>query len=71
MICSDVCSIRDYCNENNTIFCRNDCPRDFAEALHAYTDNELLMKFKSESIKSAHRLTIEKFHLFLQKELNS
>ena len=71
MICSDVGSIRDYCNENNTIFCRNDCPRDFAEALHAYTDNELLMKFKSESIKSAHRLTIEKFHLFLQKELNS
>lgn len=70
MICSDVGSIRDYCNENNCIFCKNDNPDDFSKAIAEYeADTKMLLSHKMESIRIAQSLSIERFYELL-KQLN-
>ena len=61
MICSDVGSIRDYCSELNTIFCRNNS-FDFSEAINRLLiDRCSLNKMKKSSLDSVGNLTIENF----------
>lgn len=56
MICTDVGSIHDYCNNDNTIFCNN--LDDYSEAIKKLkNDKELLLRMKRASIKKAKELT--------------
>lgn len=64
MLCSDVGSIRDYCDENNTIFCNNDS--DFSNALiKLFNDRILLSNMQQSSANKALQFNIEKFHAFI------
>lgn len=63
MICSDVGSIRDYCDDANSIFCNNDNPDSFSNAINDLSQNrELLLKKRHHSQELAQLLTIEKYH---------
>lgn len=60
MLCSDVGSIRDYCNDSNTIFCSS--VDDFTVALNCLrADRSLLDKMRQASSDKARELTLEKF----------
>lgn len=70
MVCSDVGSIRDYCDEDNTIFCLNEDPQTFSTALQKLsTDEKLLIKMKKASRENARRLCIESFCKYIQQHL--
>ena len=61
MICSDVGSIRDYCNEQNTLFCKNDA-ESFSKAIATLnTDRELLKKMKLSAAYFGAKLNIKNF----------
>lgn len=71
MVCSDVGSIHDYCDENNTIFCDNQELSSFYEAIKWYDDNRRnLLQMKCNAANSARKLTIDKFHHFIMKHTN-
>ena len=70
MICSDVGSIRDYCDSSNTIFCDNNNPDSFSQALHLYETEPILQSFREASRKGIERLSIESFHNVIQTEAN-
>lgn len=60
MLCSDVGSIRDYCNDGNTIFCSS--IDGFTAALNRLkTDGCLLDRMRQSSVDKASELTLEKF----------
>lgn len=60
MLCSDVGSIRDYCNDSNTIFCSS--ADDFTLALNRLkTDGSMLDRMRQSSVEMARELTLEKF----------
>lgn len=64
MICSDVGSIRDYCDESNTLFCKS--VDDFSNAISVYTKNtEMLHEAKKSSARRAKELSISRFRNFL------
>jgi glycosyltransferase involved in cell wall biosynthesis len=66
MVCSDVGSIRDYCDEENTIFCDNSSVEAFSRAIKCLSSNgSLLMKMKVAAQKRSLSFSIEKFHLAL------
>ena len=66
MVCSDVGSIRDYCDEKNTIFCGNNSVESFSNSIKALSlDKDLLMKMKKSAQKRGELYSIEKFHLYL------
>lgn len=65
MICSDVGSIRDYCDESNTIFCDNDNPDSFSDAIKALQDIDSLIKMKQASVTKSMKYTIDYFHDFI------
>lgn len=66
MICSDVGSIRDYCSEENCIFCKSE--EDFIEALRLLTSNRQVLESKR---KSSYILS-EKFRLVnFEKEIGN
>ena len=67
MICSDVGSIRDYCDENNTIFCNS--LDDFNNALNLLTsDSAKLESFrKSAYMKAKGSFSIENFYRDIMK----
>lgn len=63
MVVSDVGSIRDYCNDNNTIFCKNNDIKSFRRAImFLSTHKEKLTEMKKQSKLIANKLTIEKFY---------
>lgn len=63
MICSDVGSIRDYCDEDNTIFCKNSNIKTFSDALSYLQNNpDIVLKMKHSAIKESKRFTISKFY---------
>ena len=63
MICSDVGSIHDYCNEDNTIFCKNSDIKTFSDALSFLHGNpDVVLKMKKSAIKESKRFTISKFY---------
>lgn len=62
MICSDVGSIRDYCNESNTLFCHNENISDFSKAITTLlNDRKMLADMQRKSYERATELTIERF----------
>lgn len=63
MVVSDVGSIRDYCNDNNTIFCDNNDTKSFKQAITFLSKHkEKLTKMKKQSKLIANELTIDKFY---------
>ena len=61
LICSDVGSIRDYCDESNTIFCENSVD-SFCEAIRSLSCNrQLVFDMKCAAHKRAESLTISIF----------
>lgn len=61
MICSDVGSIRDYCSESNTLFCKNNST-DFSNAIRKVSKNRSYLKAMKESaINNAIRFKIKNF----------
>lgn len=61
VVVSDVGSIRDYCNETNAIFCKNN-KEEFTEALNTLLNNkQMLHEMKYNSINISKRLSIKKF----------
>ncbi|OWV26216.1 glycosyl transferase [Fibrobacter sp. UWB1] len=66
MVCSDVGSIRDYCDEENAIFCENSSVESFSKAINLLSSNrQLLMNMKTSAQKRSLSFSIEKFHLAL------
>lgn len=62
MVCSDVGSIRDYCNEMNTIFCNNTVD-SFVHAIKLLdSDRSRVIEMKHESLRLSQSLTIEKLN---------
>lgn len=62
MVCSDVGSIRDYCNEKNTIFCNNTVS-SFVHALELLnSDRNNIVNMKKESLRLSKELTIKKLN---------
>lgn len=60
MICSDVGSIRDYCDDTNTIFCKT--ADDFSKSINRLSRNKsLLMSMQQSAIKTSKRLSIENY----------
>lgn len=68
MVCSDVGSIRDYCDETNTLFCSNDSVKDFSNAITKLSKNlDLLYDMKRSAWDKAKRFSIENFHCAIKK----
>lgn len=64
MICSDVGSIRDYCSENNCIFCKNDKADYFVAAIQRLLDDRnLLIDMRQNSVKRAQCFSIDRLSL--------
>lgn len=62
MVCSDVGSIRDYCDDTNTIFCDNNDVSQFTCAITLISmDRERLGAMQQSAARSGKSLTIEKF----------
>ena len=62
MIVSDVGSIRDYCNEDNAIFCSNEAD-SFIKAINELKDSqERVLVMRKNSLKTSKRLHIENVH---------
>ena len=68
MVCSDVGSIRDYCDETNTLFCNNEDEEAFSRAIQNLTLNpEMLNSLKNSSLCKVKALSIECFKSSLDK----
>ena len=68
MICSDVGSIRDYCDDTNSLFCDNADDDSFSGAIQTLSLNlELLKSMKESSVRKAKTLRIELFKESLDK----
>lgn len=62
MVCSDVGSIRDYCNKENSLFCEN-TPKSFVDALRVLdNDRRLVMNMKVQSLKQVALINIHSIH---------
>ena len=61
MVCSDVGSIRDYCNESNCLFANT--TQDFVKAVKTLSENvDRLNGMKQASLKKSSDLTIGNFY---------
>ena len=62
MVCSDVGSIRDYCNDTNALFCNNKVD-DFVEALQKMNaDKQMVYNMKKFSIDFSKKLEIDQIN---------
>lgn len=62
MICSEVGSIKDYCDETNTIFCDNNNTEDFSNAISFLNNNpEILERMQQSATIKAKRFSIRQF----------
>lgn len=68
MICSDVGSIRDYCDETNTIFCNNNNITQFTNAISTISrDKKKLISMRYAAIAKSKLFTIERFEQELRE----
>lgn len=68
MVCSDVGSIRDYCDETNTLFCNNEDEEAFSRAIQILSLNlKMLNSMKYSSLRKVKALSIESFKSSLDK----
>ena len=68
MVCSDVGSIRNYCDESNTFFCSN--VYEFCYSLNKLKeDNALCHKMRSASYEMSKKYSIDKFYQYLKTEI--
>lgn len=69
MICSDVGSIKDYCDASNTIFCST--LNDFNNAIQTLKNNaNLLLSLKKSAKNKALDFTIDKFYTDIKSKLS-
>lgn len=62
MICSDVGSIRDYCDETNTIFCNNQNPEEFSQAISSLEKApHKLMQLQQSAANKGKTFSIQQF----------
>lgn len=62
MICSNVGSIHDYCDQSNTVFCSNDDVDSFSLAIQQLsTDCELLKLMQLSAVERAKKFSIDYF----------
>lgn len=63
LVVSDVGSIRDYCDETNTVFCHN-TTQSFIDAINSLTNKsrEEVSKMGANSVKKANSFCIDKVH---------
>lgn len=62
MICSEVGSIKDYCDETNTIFCDNNNTEDFSNAISFLNNNlEILERMQQSAAIKAKKFSIRQF----------
>ena len=61
MVVSDVGSIRDYCDDNNTIFCKNTI-EEFVQAINALKDKTKLENMKQASLERVKQFSITRTH---------
>lgn len=61
MVVSDVGSIRDYCDDNNTIFCNNTID-DFVQAINALKDRAEVERMKQASLERVKQFSISRTH---------
>lgn len=67
MINSDVGSIRDYCDETNSIFCNNNSVKSFNDAISLLaSDRQKMYDMQNASIHLAKKLSIEHFYAMLR-----
>lgn len=60
MLCSDVGSIRDYCNDENAMFCKS--VSDFSEALKLLVmDRDRLSKMQLAAAEKGRELSVDNF----------
>lgn len=70
MICSDVGSIRDYCDDSNTIFCDNNDVESFSKAIRMLSTNmDLLKKMKEAARMKSRCFSIENFSKEIEKKV--
>lgn len=70
MICSDVGSIRDYCDTTNTLFCKD--LEDFNNAINLLKSNRTLLKsLKASSKNTALKYSIENFYLDIKNKIEN
>ena len=68
MICSEVGSIKDYCDETNTIFCDNKNTEDFSNAISFLRNNpDILKSMQQSAANKAKEYSIEQFANYLIK----
>lgn len=61
MVVADVGSVRDYCSEENAIFCHD--VKDYVDAIESLsTDSTLLADMKKASLQMSNNYTIENLH---------
>ncbi|MBR6123909.1 glycosyltransferase family 4 protein [Candidatus Saccharibacteria bacterium] len=71
MICSDVGSIRDYCDEKNTVFCDNHDENSWTDAIKTLSgDISRLKDMQKESLLKSRHFSFENFHCKLQQIMN-
>lgn len=64
LVVSDVGSIKDYCDEENTIFCKNEL--EFNEGIKIIKgNNELLLNMQKSSLQKSSLFKFEKFYNFI------
>lgn len=62
MVCSDVGSIRDYCDESSALFCNNEAS-DFVRAVNRlHADRSLLRLLRKNAFAQSQRFSIDKVH---------
>lgn len=61
MIVSDVGSIRDYCNDNNTLFCENSVD-SFVNAVNSLNDKTKISAMKQASLDIVKKYSVENTH---------
>lgn len=64
MICSNVDSIKDYCNNKDIIFCENNVA-SCIDTINYLNNKDKISEMKKESLLLSKKLTIEKiYHRF-------
>lgn len=70
MLCSDVGSIRDYCDETNCIFCNT--AQDFSKALILLKNNsKLLNEMRESSVRKSTKFSVTNFSSELLTKINN
>lgn len=69
MVCSDVGSIHDYCDDTNAVFCKTTA--NFVDALKELSkDPKKVIEMKKSSLEKSKRLSIEHYNKDLLKKLS-